>query len=1255
MQFRFKKSRVPCRLINQQKCNSPAYKTENGQPFIDFPLFFALTYSLHRDFLIRTRSFIPPALAAQVDPFQNMNTQDGLPPETTGRRSINEFVMAHHYSEASARISLILERKGKGVDAEAQKLDDLKKELEMWEHKVSVEELCRRVGTDPDNGLSPKEADNRLARDGPNVLSPPKVIPWYIKLLKQFGNFFAILLQVGSCLCFLSFILNHENDENLYLGIVLYAVVIITAIFTYFQEAKSEKTMEKFKNMLPPKTLVCRDGVLNEIDAADLVVGDVIEVKLGDKVPADIRLIDSQKFKVDNSPLTGESEPVSRTVQCTNENPLETSNLAFFGTLAVDGTCRGVVVTTGDETLFGRIAGLAARSTTEITTLQVDIHHFVVIISSFAIFFGVFFFCYGLIKGTPILTNIVFAIGLIVANVPEGLLATVTLSLTLSAKRLAKKNVLVKKLECVETLGSTTCICSDKTGTLTQNRMTIVHVCYDEDLHTTKTAATDATFNTEDPCFKELFFVASVCGKAMFDVKDMEENPDKSIDERKVIGDASEAGILKFCHKISPVDESRFSNPQVATIPFNSANKFMVTINGVAEKKGSLRVCIKGAPERIIERCTSILRSTGVEPFNDMSKKVINDHLSYMMEQGERCLGFAMLDLDPASYPPNFAFDTEDVNFPLTGLVFVGMMALLDPPREAVPDAVLTCQQAGVKVIMVTGDHPATAKAIAKQVNIIKDPTRDEVAKLRGISISDVDDTAVKSIVVTGSEIGALETDDWDRILAHEQIVFARTSPQQKLLIVENNQRLGNVVAVTGDGVNDSPALKKANIGVAMGIAGSDVSKEAADMILLDDNFASIVSGVEEGRLIFDNLKKSIAYTLTHNPPEISPFLAYIVLNIPAPLTTVLILCIDLGTDIVPAISLAYENPELDIMKRPPRNAKKDRMVNSRIISFAYLQIGIIQSVAGFFTYFVVWYDFGVSPSILINLDKQSYINSVFAEDKRWMYVRRSRHQGPSYSGGWFRNYSGSSFDKYFTAKQNGFAVQNGEDSEEALKQNRSGIIFDSTLRNDIQRQNMFKILAFELKAPPCVKYSCIKNGVPYSNSYTECVEQAESYESGIIIDNSMLSYDDKADIYHDKESQGTKDGEGCFDLYTVSQVSHVEKSAQTAFFICIVIVQIGGILICKTRTLSLFQQGMKNWVLNLSLCSEIAIACIIAYVPFIQKAFNSQALYFVHWLPAMPFAFFIFTYDELRKFLIRRGDRTGKGFGVWLRRNTYW
>nr|BAM20934.1 Na+-ATPase [Neopyropia yezoensis] len=1177
----------------------------------------------------------PPAAAAGVA------AADGSDIEAKRTRAPNELEMARQYSETSARVSQALERKADGGKAKDGPVD-LKKEVEMWEHKVSVEEMVTRLKTDAENGLTDAEAKLRLERDGPNVLSPPKVTPWYVKLLLQFVNFFAILLQVAAILCFIGFGLHPESKDNLYLGIILYVVVIVTALFTFAQEFKSEKTMEKFANFLPPQTVVHRGGKVLEVPARDLVVGDLCDVKLGDKIPADLRIVSNQKLKVDNSPLTGESEPIGRTVDCTDENPLETKNLAFFGTLAVDGTAQGVVVNTGDDTVFGRIAGLAAGSSSETTTLQKDIHHFVIIISAVAIFLGIAFFIIGVAKDTDIISNIVFCIGIIVANVPEGLLATVTVSLTLSAQRMSKKQVLVKKLEAVETMGSTTCICSDKTGTLTQNRMTIVHLVYDLELHTTKGAATEATFNSDNACYKDLFYIACNCGKATFDSKEMDDFPDRSIDERKVNGDASEAGILKFCEKIESVETYRKANPQVSGIPFNSTNKFMITINedSVAAAAGvpdRLRMCVKGAPERVVDKCSNALTSAGVVPMSAEIRAKINEHLAFMMERGERVLGFAQLPLD-ASFTRDFEFDTEDPNFPMEGFTFVGLMALLDPPREAVPGAVATCQSAGIKVVMVTGDHPATAKSIAKQVNIIRDPTAEDVARERGIPVEEVDRSEIKSIVVPGSQIKDLDEADWDRVLAHDQIVFARTSPQQKLIIVENNQRLNHIVAVTGDGVNDSPALKKANIGVAMGISGSDVSKEAADMILLDDNFASIVAGVEEGRLIFDNLKKSIAYTLTSNIPEITPFLTFILVGVPLPLTTFLILCIDLGTDLLPAISLAYEEAEADIMRRPPRDAQVDRLVNRRLISFSYFQIGVIQALAGFFTYLVVFNDYGLSAGTLIGLDTDTTFSTQQSDDMRWLFVERVRPRGRSFDADWFRTENGD-FDTFFRANR-GFNPEFQLVSPQLPSGAAPATLGAATDRAGREYNAMFQQIGRLTGRTSCRESTCA-----LGNNNPACFAA-----TGVVTDLGINTGVENSDVI-----EGDDAGQGCFDLWTREEQDEIIKRAQTSFLVSIVVVQIGGILVCKTRVLSLFTQGVKNKVLIAGVIQEIVLIALLVYVPWLHDVFGTRPLRVVHLLPAIPFAIFIIFYDELRKFFIRKGDRTGNKLGKWLRYNTYW
>ena len=553
----------------------------------------------------------------------------------------------------------------------------------------------------------------------------------------------------------------------------------------------------------------------------------------------------------------------------------------------------------------------------------------------------------------------------------------------------------------------------------------------------------------------------------------------------------------------------RMRNKKVCEIPFNSTNKFQVSIHEMDDSNNMHHLLVmKGAPERILERCRTIIVDGKELPITQQWLDAFNNAYMQLGGLGERVLGFCELLLPNNMFPPGFPFDGDDVNFPLDGLKFVGLISMIDPPRAGVPDAVMKCRSAGIKVIMVTGDHPITAQAIAKSVGIISDVPNisNNQRNTAGQANLEAIDIIPQSIVIHGGELKEMSEQQLDEVLfKYAEIVFARTSPQQKLVIVEGCQRMGSIVAVTGDGVNDSPALKKADIGIAMGIAGSDVSKQAADMILLDDNFASIVTGVEEGRLIFDNLKKSIAYTLTSNIPELAPFLLFILFNVPLPLGTVTILCIDLGTDMVPAISMAYEKAESDIMKRQPRNPYYDKLVNYRLISHAYGQIGMIQSAAGFFTYFVVMAENGFWPAKLFGLRR-----------------------------GW-----------------------------------------DSAAVNDLEDS--------------------------YGQEWT----------------------------YRDRKT--------------------LEFTCHTAFFIAIVVVQWGDLIICKTRMNSLIHQGMSNWFLNFGIIFETALAAFISYCPGMDTALRTYPVYIHWWVPALPFCFLILIYDECRKLYMRRNP------DCWIYQETYY
>jgi len=989
---------------------------------------------------------------------------------------------------------------------------DLRKEVEMTEHTDSVEKVCDQYKTSVENGLTESDAEERLKRDGHNELTPPKTTPEWIKFCRNLFGGFSTLLWIGAILCFLAYGIEcYSNDDpaedNLYLGVVLAAVVIITGVFQYYQESKSDKIMDSFKNMVPQQALAIRNGEKKAVLARTLVLGDVVEVKGGDRIPADLRIVQSANMKVDNSSLTGESEPQTRDSNDSQATVLEARNIAFFSTNCVEGSARGIVIRCGDNTVMGRIAALASNVSSGDSPIAQEIEHFIHIITGVAVFLGVSFFVLAFVLGYHWLEAVIFLIGIIVANVPEGLLATVTVCLTLTAKRMAKKNCLVKNLEAVETLGSTSTICSDKTGTLTQNRMTVAHMWFDNKVHEADTTEDQSGGNIDykdAQTWRSLGRVAALCNRAQF----LAGEESKPVLRRDVAGDASEAALLKCCElMMGNVLNIRSRNPKVAEIPFNSMNKWQLSVHEIESDNRHLMV-MKGAPERILDRCSHIMIEGEVVEMTEEWAERFNAAYMELGGMGERVLGFAQCFLDEAACPKGFAFDTDEINFQTENLTFVGLMSMIDPPRAAVPDAVAKCRSAGIKVIMVTGDHPITAKAIARSVGIISEgnQTVEDIAEQRGIPVEQVDVREAKAAVVNGAMLRDMTDEDLDTILRnHPEIVFARTSPQQKLIIVDGCQRSGQVVAVTGDGVNDSPALKKADIGVAMGIAGSDVSKQAADMILLDDNFASIVTGVEEGRLIFDNLKKSIAYTLTSNIPEITPFLVFMCFSVPLPLGTVTILCIDLGTDLLPAISLAYEQAESDIMKRNPRNKFTDKLVNERLISMAYGQIGMIQALAGFVCYVVILMQNGFLPADLIGL------------------------------------------------------------------------------RVDWDDKN----------------------------------------------NNNLL------------DSYGQE--------WSYSQRKIVEFTCHTMFFTAIVIVQWADLLICKTRRLSIFQQGMKNKIMIAGLLEETCLAAFLSYCPGTDAMLRMYPLEWTWWFIPMPFSLIIFAYDEIRKTLIRKYP------GGWVETETYY
>ncbi|KZT24017.1 aminophospholipid-transporting P-type ATPase [Neolentinus lepideus HHB14362 ss-1] len=910
--------------------------------------------------------------------------------------------------------------------------------VDITEHRYSFNELGDELDTvidvkEPEHspGLTPEEAKVRLARDGPNVLTPPKKKSAFRKYMDCLLTMFNILLIIAGVLEYILLGIDYkDNFQNTYLGGILIAVAFLNAFIEFYQLQKSEAILASFLAMIPPSCRVVRNGTLTSIPAADLVKGDVVLLRTGDKTPADLIIFGSTDLKVDNSNLTGESEPQERrpVPDGSRASAVEAANLVFNSTLIVNGEGWGVVVRTGDHTFIGQIAALTGGESDNKSPLSVEIGRFVMMVSTIAIVFAVIFFVVGITtvyKGKASQT-VTFAVSILVAFVPEGLPSVVTLLLSIAAKRMAAQNVLVKDLQGVETLGSLTLLATDKTGTLTRNQMTVTNLWSGERMSSAFQSNNDEqeteNFSFDKPGMSELVSNASLNSRIKFDRTDV------PFSERMILGDATETGLIRFAGRyLVDFDDYVRRNPKVFEVPFNSTNKWALVIVNKPHTDGSLTLYIKGAPERVLDKCSTYLKDGKVEPITDDFKAAYDGAYNYMASRGHRVIACAQLLLPKDQYPADYAFSRTDVNYPSSNYCFTGLISLEDPPKHGVREAIGTLRLAGIKVMMVTGDHPKTAEAIARKINLILGDTRESLSAKTGRPVEEIYEDEVSAVVVHGDDIDGLQGWQWDQIFSKQEIVFARTSPKHKLEIVKHAQALGHIVGVTGDGVNDSPALKKADLGIAMNISGSDVSKEAANMILLgkNDNFASTVKGVAEGRQIFVNLKRSIQYTISHSTPEVIPQLLYVVVPIPLPLSAILILVIDLGFELFVALSFAWDKPETadGLMRMPPRKPVNDNtitlikkralrrtktlrrdpetqeiirpsrwslvwgeirapftrgfweermedseaesLVDRKLLSYAYLEAGVIEMLGGLVAYFVVFWKAGFSPSDL--------------------------------------------------------------------------------------------------------------------------------------------------------------------------------------------------------------------------------------------------------------------------------------------------
>ena len=813
---------------------------------------------------------------------------------------------------------------------------------------LTRDEVISELTTSID-GLTTEEAGRRRGLAGANTIKKIRASTLLIDFLQNlFYNLFAILLWAGGIMSFIA-----GMPE---LGWAIFLVILINAVFSFMQEYKAEKAVEALTKLLPTKVRALRDGTVTELSADELVPGDLLLLSEGDAIPADGRLIHAEDMRVDNSALTGESRPIYKIAEPVADGSAfiwtEVPNIVFAGTTVVSGDGRMLVTATGMNTEIGQVAYLTQAIKPELSPLQKELAAITRTVTIIAVSLGIAFFFLGwLVAGLAVSHSFIFAIGIIVANVPEGLLPTVSLSLAMGVQRMAARGAIIKKLSAVETLGSATVICTDKTGTLTQNLMSVEKLYIDGHIveitgHGYEPAGEffiggkqlDKT-GLEHSGIIRLLTAAALCNNASL-LPPSDGNP-----MWRISGDPTEGALLTAAVKAGlNITQLQTGFNRVAQIPFERVRKRMTTIHGFGLFPGELsahnasnRVIafVKGSPAELTELCTHQLTDGRPAPITANDKAALLAHNDKMASTGLRILAVAFKEMDRAE---RYAADGVE-----TGLTMLGLIAMHDPPRPEVKAAVAECHSAGIRVIMVTGDYSLTAAAIASQI---------------GISAS--------GRVITGTDMSAMNHAALRDVLAKGEVIFARVEPKDKLRVVTALQNNGEVVAVTGDGVNDAPALKKADIGIAMGLRGSDAAKESAEIILTDDNFSSIVEAIREGRAVYSNIKKFVTYIFASNIPELVPFIAFVIFKIPLPLTVMQILAVDLGTDVVPALGLGIEPPEAGIMKQRPR-PKTQRLLDWKTLTLAYLFLGPIEAAVCMAGFFFIYLTNGWTPGLPMN------------------------------------------------------------------------------------------------------------------------------------------------------------------------------------------------------------------------------------------------------------------------------------------------
>jgi Ca2+-transporting ATPase len=748
-------------------------------------------------------------------------------------------------------------------------------------HSLPSPDVISALGSDA-NGLEEEEGKLRLDRFGYNELEREKKPSSLGIFLRQFKNILVIILLAAASI---SLVVGETLD-----AVVILGIVVAVSLLGFFQEYRAEKALEALRKMAALTATVIRGGLEREIPARELVPGDIAILSVGDKIPADLRLIEAVNLRVDEAALTGESVPSEKGIDPVPQDAslAERLGVAYAGTIVSYGRGKGVLFSTGQQTEFGKIASMIRAAPKFKTPLELRIERVGRLLGTAMVSVAVLVLLLGLARGSPLLEMFLWAVSLAVAAVPEALPAVVTGGLAIGVRRMAKRNAIVRRLPAVETLGSTTVICSDKTGTMTKGEMTVRRVFVGEDSY----EVTGAGYEPRGEILKDgtpvlnddlalIAKVAVLCNDASL----------STASAPRIVGDPTEVALLVVAAKTSErVEKLRSTHPRIFEVPFTSERKRMTTVHKTPD--GQLLYCMKGALETVLPSCESAYSQGRPVPIDEDVKRRIHGVGEQMAKNALRVLAFAY-KMTPAGW------QVLDESSAEKGLIFLGLMGMMDPPREEVKEAIQKCHEAGIKVVMITGDHKETAQAVAHELGIL----------------------SLGAKALTGAELDSLGEEEFDHVV-EDVAVYARVSPEHKLRIVRTLKGKGHIVTMTGDGVNDAPALKNADIGVAMGITGTDVTKEAADLVLTDDNFTSIVAAVEEGRAIFDNIRKYLTFLLSANIGELLIMLAAALFGYPLPLVPVQILYVNLATDGLPALALGIDPPMQDLMRRRPRDPK---------------------------------------------------------------------------------------------------------------------------------------------------------------------------------------------------------------------------------------------------------------------------------------------------------------------------------------------